>query len=171
MAQHQFLEGGTGHMGDLIRDYDWSKTAVGPIDKWHLSMRTLVRMMLTSKFPMLIFWTKDLVTFYNDAFQPSLGHEDGKHPSSLGRMGKDSWEESWDTIGPMIDGIMKGGEAVYFENQKLPIWRQGKMGYAHWTYSFSPLTDDDGSVNGVLVTCLETTDTVEHLESLKQSRG
>lgn len=61
--QLAFLEGNTGDMGALIRDFDWSKTSVGPVDNWSQSMRTLIRMMLTSRFPMLIFWGQDLVTF------------------------------------------------------------------------------------------------------------
>lgn len=165
--QYPFLVGG-GQMGALISQYDWSKTSVGAPDHWPLSLRTLMRMMLTSRFPMLIFWNKELLTFYNDAFRPSL-RDNGKHPGSLGQRGEESWAESWPVIGPMIASIMAGGEAVYFADQKLPIYRDGQMGYAHWTYSFSPLTDDAGAVNGVLVTCLETTETVERLAHLQKA--
>lgn len=166
----QFLESNTGDMGRLTRDHDWSKTPLGPLDQWSLSMRTLVRMMLTSRFPMLIFWGPDLITLYNDAFRPSLG-DNGKHPSSLGQPGHVSWEESWPTIGPMIDGIMKGREGVFVRDQKLPIKREGMKGYAHWTYSFSPLTDDKGAVAGVLVTCLETTEEFEELSTFRQTKS
>ena len=165
--QYSFLKD-AGQMGTLTGQYDWSKTSVGTPDQWPLSLRTLMRMMLTSRFPMLIFWNKDLITFYNDAFRPSL-RENGKHPSSLGQRGEESWAESWPTIGPMIHDIMAGGKGVFIEDQKLPIYRDGQMGYAYWTYSFSPLTDDSGAVNGVLVTCLETTEAVEHLNQLKQA--
>ena len=109
---------------------------------------------------MLIFWGPELITFYNDAFRPSLG-DNGKHPSSLGQKGEQSWAESWPVIGPMIYDIMAGGEAVWFEDQKLPLYRDGQLGYAYWTYSFSPLTGDDDEVNGILVTCSETTQAVE----------
>ncbi|MEZ0539780.1 PAS domain-containing sensor histidine kinase [Fibrella arboris] len=117
---------------------------------------------------MLIFWGQELITFYNDAFRPSLGNN-GKHPSSLGQPGEVSWAESWPVIGPMIYNIMAGGEAVWFEDQKLPLYRDGRMGYAYWTYSFSPVVDDTGAVNGVLVTCSETTGAVENLQRLGDS--
>ena len=158
----------TGEMATLIKRYDWSKTALGSPDQWPVSLRVQLSMMLKSRFPMLIFWGKDLITFYNDAFRPSLG-QDGKHPSSLGQRGEVSWAESWPTIGPMIQNIMRGGDAVWFEDQKLPIYRDGKMGYAYWTYSFSPLINDAGSVNGILVTCSETTKAVESIEKLADS--
>lgn len=164
-----FLTGG-GEMGELTRTYDWSTTAIGMPDQWPLSLRTLVNMMLTSSCPMLIFWGKDLITFYNDAFRPSLG-DHGKHPSSLGQRGELCWAESWPLIGPMIHRIMVGGEAVWFEDQKLPIFRNGQLGYAYWTYSFSPLVNDKGTVSGVLVTCSETTEAVLNRQKLETSEN
>lgn len=170
MSQNKlFLQKG-GEMGALTRIYNWSSTAIGDIETWSQSHLTAVNIMLTSRFPMLVFWGEELITFYNDAFRPSLGN-DGKHPGSLGQPGHQSWAESWPVIGPMIHTIMQGGEAVYFEDQKLPLYREGKMGYAYWTYSFSPLLDDDGSVGGVLVTCSETTKAVESTIKLAQSES
>ncbi|GAB3756862.1 PAS domain-containing sensor histidine kinase [Spirosoma pomorum] len=158
-----------GEMGQLIREYNWTATSIGEPDAWSPSLRTLVAMMLRSRFPMLIFWGEELITFYNDAFRPSLGNN-GKHPSSLGQRGEESWAESWTVIGPMIHAIMGGGEAVWFEDQKLPIYREGQMSYAYWTYSFSPLIDDTGAIGGVLVTCSETTKAVENKQRLEDSQ-
>ena len=155
-------------MGELTQRHNWSTSPLGEPQGWTQSLRTLVQMMLNSRFPMLIFWGPDLITFYNDAFRPSLGNN-GKHPASLGQRGEESWAESWPVIGPMINTIMAGGDAVWFEDQKLPIYRDGAMGYAYWTYSFSPLTDDSGAVNGVLVTCSETTDAVLNRQKLEES--
>lgn len=165
----KFLQKG-GEMGALTRAYDWNVTAIGNPESWSQSHLTSVNMMLTSRFPMLVFWGKELITFYNDAFRPSLGN-DGKHPGSLGQPGHISWAESWPVIGPMIHDIMQGGDAVWFEDQKLPLYRDGKMGYAYWTYSFSPLLDDDGSVGGVLVTCSETTKAVESTAKVAASEA
>lgn len=163
-----YLRGG-GEMGELTRGHNWPNTSAGAIETWPLSLRVHVNMMLQSRFPMLIFWGRDLLTFYNDAFRPSLG-SDGKHPSSLGQPGEQSWAESWPVIGPMIDNIMAGGESVWFEDQKLPIYREGSMGYAYWTYSLSPLANDEGQTCGVLVTCMETTRLVENVQELEQSK-
>lgn len=157
-------------MGALTRAFNWAATSIGKPESWTQSHLTSVNMMLTSRFPMLVFWGPDLITFYNDAFRPSLGN-DGKHPGSLGQPGHISWAESWPVIGPMINNIMNGGEAVWFEDQKLPLYRDGKMGYAYWTYSFSPLLDDDGQVGGVLVTCNETTKSVESTARLAESEN
>lgn len=166
--KYKFLQDG-GEMAGLIADYDWSNNPLGPIDSWSDSLCTSLSMILRSRFPMLIFWGPKLITFYNDAFRPSLGNE-GKHPGSLGQAGEVSWSESWPVIGPTIYDIMKGGKAVYSEDQKLPLYRDGKMGYAYWTYSFSAIADKSGSIQGLLVNCTETTKGVEGLIHLTESR-
>ncbi|MEZ0483966.1 PAS domain-containing sensor histidine kinase [Fibrella aquatica] len=158
-----------GEMAELIRTYNWSETPLHTPDQWPVSLRTLVNMLLASRFPMLLFWGPELITFYNDAFRPSLGDQ-GKHPSSLGQRGEESWAESWPVIGPMIYRIMAGGEAVWFEDQKLPLYRDGRMDFAYWTYSFSPVINEAGTVNGVLVTCSETTAAVLSRQALLESQ-
>jgi PAS domain S-box-containing protein len=162
-----FLKGG-GEMASLISGYDWSQTPLGAIGSWPGSLRAVLSLILNSKFPMLIFWGPSLITFYNDAFRLSLG-DNGKHPGSLGQRGEESWAESWHLIGPLIYAIMAGGEAVSFEDQKLPIYRDGRMDYAYWTYSFSAINGGEGPVEGLLVACAETTRAVESMASLQAS--
>lgn len=166
--QFNFLKDG-GEMGELIARYNWSDNPLGPIGSWPATLKASLGMMLRSRFPMLIFWGPKLITFYNDAFRPSLGN-DGKHPGSLGQAGEQSWAESWPVIGPMICDIMQGGKAVWFEDQKLPLYRDGKVGYAYWTYSFSAIPDGNGVIEGLLVTCAETTKAVEGIRNLQESK-
>src|ERR1700744_4643493 len=97
-SNYPFLEGG-GEMSEMIRNYDWSKNSLGIPDNWPQSLRTTVSIVLDSAFPMFLFWGKDLICFYNDAFKPSLG-TDGKHPA-IGKNGKELWSEAWDFIGPL----------------------------------------------------------------------
>lgn len=168
-TNHEFLAGG-GEMGALTRSNDWSKTGMGSIDSWPQSLRTILAVILNSKFPMSLFWGKDRVCFYNDAYRPSLGNN-GKHPSILGQRGQDAWPETWQVIGPMVDSILKGGEASWREDQLLPIYRNGKIEDVYWTYGYSPVKDESGIPAGVLVTCSETTDKVALLKKLEESNS
>ena len=52
---------------------------------------------------------------------------------------------------------MSTGEATWNENQLVPIFRDGKLEDVYWTYSYSAVRDLDGSIQGTLVTCTETT--------------
>ncbi|ACT91608.1 PAS domain-containing sensor histidine kinase [Dyadobacter fermentans] len=152
-----FIQGG-GEMGALTRAFDWSATAIGPPEQWQQSLRTTLGIVLNSAFPMFLFWGDELICFYNDAFRPSLGAE-GKHPA-LGKRGREVWPEIWDFIGPLLGRVMSSGEPVWFEDQLVPFFRNGRVEDIYWTFSYSPVYDDSGKINGVFVTCTETTQKV-----------
>jgi hypothetical protein len=67
------LDGG-GEMGALMRVTDWTKSAVGPVERWPQSLRTAPSILLETAFPMYIAWgKKDFTQFYNDGYRPILG--------------------------------------------------------------------------------------------------
>ncbi len=162
-----FLTGG-GEMGELTRQKDWHKTALGNPENWPQSLRTTLSIVLNSKFPMFLFWGKDLTQFYNDAYRPSLGN-DGKHPTALGQNGEDCWPEIWPVIKPLIDQVLDGGEATWSEDQLIPIYRNGKMENVYWTFSYSPVKIENGEVGAVLVTVIETTEKINNFKKIAES--
>ena len=64
--QADWLTGG-GEMGKLIRVMDWSATPVGPIESWPQSLKTAVYILLNSRYPMFVWWGRELTNIYNDA--------------------------------------------------------------------------------------------------------
>jgi hypothetical protein len=164
----QFLSGG-GEMGALTREKNWASTAVGDPANWPQSLRTTLGILLHSKFPMFLWWGPELICFYNDAYRPSLG-ENGKHPGILGTPAKQAWPEIWHIIYPLIEQVLNGGESTWSEDQLIPIFRNGRLEDVYWTFSYSPVNDESGSVTGVLVTCTETTDQVLTRKNLEESK-
>jgi PAS domain S-box-containing protein len=166
---YHFLRGG-GEMGERTRNYKWDKTTIGSPDTWPQSLKTTVSILLTSRFPMFLWWGEELIQFYNDAYRPSLGNN-GKHPSALGARGIETWPEIWAVIYPLIQRVLEDGEPTWSENQLIPIYRNGKLEDVYWTFSYSPVRNDAGHVEGVLVTCNETTSTIEKLRIAKQNEA
>ena len=162
-----FLDDG-GEMGELMRTKDWSQTALGLPQSWPQSLRTSLSILLNSPFPMFLWWGDDLTCLYNDAYRPSLGIN-GKHPSILGMGAKDAWPEIWEEISPMIQSVTDKGEAIWRENQLIPIFRNGQMEDVYWTFSYSPVRDESGHVAGVLVVCTDNTEAVQAVDSLRES--
>ncbi len=154
-------------MGHLTRAYDWENSSLGAADAWPQSLKTTLGILLHSAFPMFLFWGKELICFYNDAYRPSLG-DSGKHPA-VGKRAKDVWPEIWDFIGPLIEQVLRTGEPVWFEDQFLPIYRNGKLEDVYWTFSYSPAYNDNGLVEGVFVTCTESTEKVSYVKRLQES--
>jgi signal transduction histidine kinase len=149
---------GIGEMADRTRAFDWSRTSIGPIDRWPEVLLNSVNTLLNSRHPMFLWWGPDLIQFYNDAYRPSLG--EGKHPTALGQEGQDCWPEIWPIIFPQIEAVMTRGEASWHENQYVPIYRNGRLDDVYWTYGYSPVYTSAGDIGGTLVVCTETTDSV-----------
>ena len=165
-GQYPFLRGG-GEMGNLTRTHDWAKTSLGPPETWPQSLRTTLGIVLNSAFPMFLFWGDEHTYFYNDAFRPSLGIN-GKHPA-IGKPGNEVWPEIWNFIGHIIEQVMTNSEPVCYEDQLLPIYRNGRLEDVYWTFSHSPAYGDDGEVAGVFVACTETTAAVMNRHKLAES--
>src|ERR1700744_2959627 len=149
-----FVQGG-GEAGALVRATAWARTPLGPIDGWSQSLRAIVGTLLHSRHPMFLWWGPQLVQIYNDAYLPSFGK--GKHPAAMGQTGRDCWVEIWPIIWPQIAEVMRNGFASWNEDQLVPIFRNGRIEEVYWTYGYSPVYDDDGTIGGTLVVCTETT--------------
>ena len=165
--QYPFLQGG-GEMGTLISAFPWETTAIGTIDTWPVSLKNSIGLILSSRFPMFLWWGESLVQFYNDDYRNILG-EDGKHPSALGQTAKECWTKVWDDIHPLIKQV-KQGDSVWFEDMPLPVYRNGVYEDGYWTFSYSPVRNDLGYIEGILVVCTETTEKVNSIKNLTESR-
>ncbi len=60
-------------MAALLRAHDWSLSPLGPPAAWPQSLRSVVGLMLGSKFPMFVAWGDELGFLYNDAYHYSAG--------------------------------------------------------------------------------------------------
>jgi len=150
-----FLSGG-GEAGALMRMQDWNESPLGHPRTWPQALRTLVGLMLNSGFPMFVAWGEGLGFLYNDPYREILGD---KHPRAMGRRFHDIWAEIWDDISPLIDRALKG-EATYADRLLLVMNRHGYDEPTWFTFSYSPVRDEDGVIRGMHCACVEVTDQV-----------
>jgi hypothetical protein len=76
---------GNSLMAALIRAHDWSLSPLGSLELWSENLLCSVNLMLACAFPSLVFWGKELVQLYNDAFIPLLAE---RHPTRSGAGGE-----------------------------------------------------------------------------------
>ena len=152
------LFSGGGELGVLVRDFDWSVTPLGNPENWPQSLKTIVRVMLTSRFAMWMGWGPESTFLYNDAYaRMTLGK---KHPWALGKPSREVWAEIWQDIGPRIHRVLDTGEATWDEALLLFLERSGYREETYHTFSYSPLHADDGHVVGHLCVVSEETERV-----------
>jgi len=155
-SQGELTFPGDGEMARRMREYPWADSPLGDPAGWPASLRTAVRICLTSRFPMIVWWDEPLFMFYNDAYRPLMGR---KHPGLM-RPGEQVWGEIWPVVGPMLDSVLRTGQATWSEDLLLSMDRHGYWEETYWTYSYSPLHDDDGTVRGVFTAVSDTTEQV-----------
>lgn len=151
------LFAGSGELAALMREKRWADTQLGPPETWPQSLRTVVRIMLTSRYAMWMGWGDRLSFFYNDAYRPTLGV---KHEWALASPASKVWEEIWPAIGPRIESVLSRGEATWDEGLLLLLERSGYPEETYHTFSYSPLPDDTGTVRGMLCVVTEETERV-----------
>ena len=152
-ASAEFLSGG-GELGARMRAIDWSQTSLGPASEWPQSLKTCLRIILTSRQPMFVWWGEDLINLYNDAYKSIVG---GKHPWALGQPASVVWREIWDEVGPRATTAIASNEGTYDEALLLIMERYGYPEETYYTFSYSPVPNDEGGNGGIL--CANTEDT------------
>ncbi|HEY0822839.1 MAG TPA: PAS domain-containing protein, partial [Ramlibacter sp.] len=150
-----FLAGNSA-MAGLMRAHDWTGTAVGAPQRWPQSLRSVVNLMLGSGFPMFVAWGPDLEMLYNDAYAEILG---SKHPASLGTRFEQVWHDILEDITPFVRRAL-AGETFFMENLPLRMQRKGEEEDTWFTFSYSPVHDEQGRIAGFYCACAETTATV-----------
>ncbi|HEY6452193.1 MAG TPA: ATP-binding protein, partial [Steroidobacteraceae bacterium] len=148
---------GNSEMARRMRELDWSRTPLGPVDQWPQSLLTSISTALECAFPIVIWWGPELTILYNDEYRPVLGPS--KHPAALGERGAVIWAEIWDVIGPMLSQVMEHGAATRSRDLLLHIDR-GYPEEAYFSFSYSPIHAEMGRVGGIFCPVIETTQKV-----------
>jgi signal transduction histidine kinase len=158
---------GTSEMARRMRALDWSTTALGPVESWPVALRTSVSTCLDCAFPIVLWWGPELSILYNDEYIDFLGP--AKHPAALGRPGAEVWPEIWDVIDPMLSQVMTRGEPTRSRDLLLHIDR-GYVEETYFSFSYSPIHNEDGTIGGVFCPVIETTDKVVGARRLRTLR-
>jgi PAS domain S-box-containing protein len=162
---------GDGAMAARMRALDWCSTPLGDPVHWPQSLKSVVRIMLTSRYAMWMAWGPQLTFFYNDAYSPTLGV---KQAWALGAPTSHVWAEIWPSIGPLIDQVMQTGVASWNEDLMLFLQRSGAPEETYHTFSYSALADEEGTVRGLFCVVAEDTRRViaqRRMDTLRQLTG
>ena len=144
-------------MAMLMRSHDWSLSVLGAVETWPQSLKTAIRIILGSRYPMFVWWGQQMTKFYNDAYIPILGK---RHPQALGQPASRVWAEIWDTLGPQAEAVLNQGQSTWNQELLLVMERNGYTEETYFTFSYSPVANDDGPVGGIFCACSEDTQRV-----------
>ncbi len=130
---------------------------MGEPERWPQSLKTIVRVMLDSRYAMWMLWGPELTFFCNDAYLPTVGI---KRDWVLGARSDKVWEEIWPEIGPRIQQVLAQGHATWDEALLLFLERSGFVEETYHTFSYSPVYDDQNRIAGMLCVVTEVTERI-----------
>jgi hypothetical protein len=145
-------------MAALIRAHDWSNSPLGRWIGGPNRFASCSRIMLGSRYAIWVGWGPELTFLYNDAYRRHDAREEtplGARPTRTVRLG-----EAWDDLGPRVDEVRRG-QSTYDEHLRLLLERSGYAEETYHPFSYSPLSDDRGSIAGLL--CIVVEDTARYL--------
>ena len=142
-----------GDVAAAMAEVDWSATPLGPSRSWPQELRTVVRVLLTSRFSMWMAWGPDLTFFYNDSYRRDTLR--AKHPWALGRPFREVWSEVYDAVLPQVTAVTERGESTWDEDLLLYVERNGWPEESYHTFSYSPLADEQGRIHGLFCAVAE----------------
>ncbi|ANP90352.1 response regulator [Rhizobium leguminosarum] len=147
---------GGGEIGELLRHPAFHAVGLGPVESWPASLKHIAEMVLNSRQPKFVAWGPDLAFLYNDAYVPVFPE---RHPHALGRPFREVWADIWEQFSPIIASTLEGSSQL-FKELLIPMRRDGRTEDTWFTFSYTPLRDDDGKVAGILCAALDVTDQV-----------
>lgn len=126
----------------FIRDVDWSKTSLGPMETWQRELRQMARFIQANTSPIVLYWGPQHTIMYNEAYIP-LVHE--KHPWMMGRNAPDVFPEFWSEFEEVIakqreDGLTGSGEASLLLMERTP----GFLEETYFDWKLIPVIGDNG---------------------------
>jgi hypothetical protein len=143
-------------LAEAYAETDWAASPLGPVEQWSTTLRNTVDMMLGTRFPVTLFWGPEFTLVYNEAYAPLIGD---KHPAALGTPACEVFSEVWGLIGPMMDGA-RSGAPTWVQDEYVPLRRRGFVEECYFTFSYSPVRNGLGDVEGVMDIAAETTEQV-----------
>ncbi|MCQ4295184.1 PAS domain-containing protein [Pseudomonas stutzeri] len=154
-TRHLFLPVGS-ELGALIRRFDWSHTALGPLEGWPSSLKTVTALLLHSPTPMVVLWGETGIMIYNDAYASLAGN---RHPHLLGSDVCKGWPEAAEFSANAMRIVLAGGTLSY-KDQELELHRNGRPARAWMNLDYSPVLDEQARPAGVIALVVETTERV-----------
>lgn len=156
---------GGGEMGRLIRETDWSASAMRARDTWPCALISSLNLMLNCPDSMYLLWGPEFTLFFNDAYRsvlPMAAEQAQGQPIAA------VWGDAWVDVQHLAEQALTGS-SCRSDNIQRTVTRNGRPERTWWSLSYSPLYGDTGLIEGVFCRVNETTSQV--LDQARQSES
>ncbi|CAG8480265.1 7235_t:CDS:10 [Ambispora leptoticha] len=150
-------------VADLVYSFDWASTPLGAMDTWSTSLRANVDLIMHAVFPMAIYYGPEHTLIYNQMWRPIIKM---KHPA-LGKTVNEVWPEITDIVNEIFNNVYATKKGRFHEDLLYYLNRDGYLEETYFSFTFSPIFKEDGSIGGVFNCVQETTKRVVMTRQIK----
>lgn len=136
-------------ISQLFASVDWSKTPLGDVEVWPVSLRVALGVFMYSPLPKLLCWGRELTCIYNDAFRNFLS-EIGNSPDAIGNPLDKVLPGDCNQLIPAIKMILD--KKVVSRNIGIENIQNQNPGIREYGFLCNAIYESDGNVSGVLLT-------------------
>src|SRR5271170_1918102 len=165
VSRAKTLIAGASEMTVRIREHNWSRTPLGPLEDWSETLLATVNLVLHSPFPTILSWGPEMVFLYNDAAISTLTV---KHPKALGSLYSEVFHEAWNLVSADLEACLYRGETAVRDNMFIPILFNGVLEDHYFSYSLIPVYEN-GRIGGVYDAFRNMTEVVVGARRLRES--
>ena len=138
----------------FARGVNWGATTLGPIENWSVELRGMCNLIMASPHPSAMYWGKDHIAIYNEAYVLLAGQ---KHPGLMGSRYRDVWAEIWHALEDVFENAFRNAQATMKDDDCLFLERNGFLEETYFSWSIIPLIGADGDVVGLYNPAFEKT--------------
>ncbi len=135
----------------LLRQFDWRTTPLGPRDGWPVEMHGALAAVMHSALPTCTLWGPRCIQIYNDACTPIFGD---RHPMAFGAAPQDAWPRLWRFLAPRLEQVRRTREPLQLQRVSVRHEGAGARTVRHFDFTCSPVLADGGEVLGFVATAL-----------------
>lgn len=142
----------------LLTSVDWSRTELGPMETWPISLRTAVGLVMADTSAAVVYWGPSLCSCFNKRAFDDVGSKI-KDPSQMqGVPFTECWKDVWPDVSALHQAMTSSVEG--FENMQMTVYPQSQNGRyeeTFWTGSILPIVDESGKISGFYNRAIEVT--------------
>ncbi|RIB02857.1 hypothetical protein C2G38_2226662 [Gigaspora rosea] len=152
---------------DMVYNFDWSSTPLGPMDTWDPALKNATNLCLKTEFPTCIFIDpSNWIILYNKEFAPIINPEHAALGTSVKY--EDFWREAYESYMSLaFNSVISTGKGLYFNDRPIILQRDGYDEEVYFNNTFSPIFKSDGTIYAIWCLAQETTQNVLNTRRLK----
>ncbi|RVX71736.1 hypothetical protein B0A52_03920 [Exophiala mesophila] len=142
----------------LLNCVDWSRTELGPMETWPVSLRTAVGLVMADTNAAVVYWGPSLCACFNKRGFEDVGSRIRDPSQMQGVPFTECWKDVWPDVSTLHQAMLTSIEG--FESMQMTVYpprQNGRYEETFWTGSILPIVDESGKISGFYNRAIEVT--------------